>query len=213
MKILSIIQKKIIISNQYLINFKNRKRLINKKPTLICSNCTGGVLYKWLGLKFNSPFINLYMDNEDFLTALENFDNFVLTEIKEDKDSDKNYPVGIGFKDVKIHFMHYPDFKNAKEKWDERKRRIDKNNMGIMLTNFGEGLIGEGGEIAVIQRFNSLDFKNKIIFTDKNYNLPNTFHIRNYNKKDLVFSCKSKFGKRLIDQFDYVKFINTLKNQ
>ena len=45
----------------------------------------GGVLYHWLGLKFNSPFINLFMSNNDFLFAMENFDDFLRTPIIEDQ--------------------------------------------------------------------------------------------------------------------------------
>mgnify|MGYP002241443975 FL=1 len=55
-----------IIKNhlQNNINKKNRKRLYNMKPTIIASNCTGGFIYHWLGLQFQSPFINLYMTPE-----------------------------------------------------------------------------------------------------------------------------------------------------
>ena len=59
------------------INDKNRKRLKNVSPTLICSNCTGGFLYHWLGLQFRSPFINLYLTDSDFVLALENWEQFI----------------------------------------------------------------------------------------------------------------------------------------
>lgn len=121
---------------QKCINRKNRSRLVNKKPTLICSNCTGGVLYHWLGLQFNSPFINLYMDNPDFIIAMENFDEFIQGDIKEYTDNTLNYPVGIGCHGEKIHFMHYSSFPEAISKWNERKQRINKENMAVMLTNF-----------------------------------------------------------------------------
>lgn len=121
---------------QNKINERNRNRLINKTPTIICSNCTGGVLYHWLGLKFYSPFINLYMNNEDFILAMENFDNFISTEIIEDINSGKAYPVGSGFGGCKIHFMHYKSFQDALLKWNERKSRINKDNMTIWLTNY-----------------------------------------------------------------------------
>lgn len=119
------------------INANNRKRLTNQTPTLICSNCCGGLLYHWLGLKFQSPFINLYMNNEDFLTAMENFDEFINGEIIEDKNSDKEFPVGIGVHGERIYFMHYPNFSYAIEKWKERVKRIDRNNMAVMMTNYG----------------------------------------------------------------------------
>lgn len=119
------------------INQKNRKKLTNPDVTIIASNCTGGFLYHWLGLEFKSPFINLYMTPEDFITALSNFDNFMEQNIIELKDSGKNYPVGIGYKGTLIHFMHYKNFDQAISKWNERKERMNKNNCCVMLSNWG----------------------------------------------------------------------------
>lgn len=121
------------------INRRNRGRLKNESPTLICSNCAGGFIYHWLGLQFRSPFINLFLTPEDFIIALENFEEFLNTPIQELKDSGKDYPVGIGAFGVKIHFMHYKDFSEAVMKWNDRKRRINMSNMGVMLTNYSGG--------------------------------------------------------------------------
>ncbi len=196
------------------INRANRKRLTNHTPTLICSNCTGGVLYHWLGLEFRSPFINLYMENGDFLTAMENFDEFIAGEIIEDKNSGLNYPVGIAVHGERIHFMHYPDFDNALLKWNERKARINPNNMAIMLTNFGVGCDKIGGDKAtVIQRFNQLPFKHKLIFSGEKIDEPNVVWLKGYNRASTtqnIFGTQSITGKRFIDQFDYVEYINDL---
>lgn len=80
---------------QDAINKRNRAKLTNYEPTLICSNCLGGFLYHWLGLRFMSPFINLYLTNDDFLLALENWNFFINCQIQEDLESDTSYPVGI----------------------------------------------------------------------------------------------------------------------
>ena len=124
---------------QDYLNQKNRKRLTNTTPSIIASNCTGGFLYHWLGLEFRSPFINLYMTPEDFLTAMENFEEFVNTPIYEYKNSDYEYPVGVGAYKTRIHFVHYPSFNVAIEKWDERCKRIDIHNMCIIMSNWGGG--------------------------------------------------------------------------
>ena len=119
------------------INNRNKKRLINFTPTLICSNCTGGFIYHWLGLKFNSPFINLYLKDSDFVKALNNWDAFLNYDIREDLNSGKTYPVGISYDGIRIHFMHYNSFSQAVAIWNKRKLRIDPNNTGVMLTNWG----------------------------------------------------------------------------
>ena len=133
------IKKRILDCLHDQINLNNRRRLRNSTPTLICSNCAGGFIYHWLGLQFRSPFINLVLTPEDFVTVLENFDEFINTPICEIKDSGKNYPVGVGAFEIKVYFMHYKSFDEAIAKWNERKKRIDKSNMGVMLTNYAGG--------------------------------------------------------------------------
>ena len=201
---------------QHIINERNRARLTNYTPTLICSNCVGGILYHWLGLKFYSPFINLYMDNNDFLTALENFDEFIAGKIVEDTNPNNKYPIGIGIHGEKIHFMHYPDFQTAISKWNERKERIDKSNMGIMLTNFGIGIASdETNNGGIIERFNKLPFKHKKIFSGEDINNRDIVYLKGYNKvrayKNINRTQNILSGERYIDQFDYVNFINGLK--
>lgn len=216
--------KHIIKKRQALIDRKNRERLTNKDITLVCSNCTGGILYHWLGLQFNSPFINLYMDNEDFLIALENFDEFISGPVVEVKDSGKDYPVGKGVHGEIIHFMHYPDFNTALRKWDERKVRIKKDNMAVMLTNFGAGISEqamhcyksgkESPEVSdIVRRFERLPFKNKIILSGFDLKTPVSVQLKgmpteNRGKIINIFNTQNVFGKRYIDQFDYITFIN-----
>ena len=206
---------------QDIINKRNQKRLTNKNITLICSNCTGGVLYHWLNLEFMSPFINLYMDNKDFILAMENFDEFISSEILEDKESSYPYPVGVGCHGERIHFMHYDSFSIAINKWNERKLRINRDNIAIMLTNFGAGLDDDEikncinrnntNEDSIIKRFESLPFKNKIILSGYNINSKYSFQIKqypDYKPGYNIFRTQNIFGKRYIDQFDYVSFIN-----
>ena len=121
------------------INFTNRARLKNKDISLICSNCAGGILYHWLGLKFNSPFINLFMTGEDYITALENWQDFLNAEIVEDTSGGETYPVGIGYLGIKLHFMHYVTFDEAINKWKRRKARISSDNIAFMYTNYAGG--------------------------------------------------------------------------
>ena len=133
------IVKSHVTKKQNEINSANRARLKNKDVSLICSNCAGGIIYHWLGLRFNSPFINLYMTGEDYIKALENWQEFLNTEIVEEQSSGKSYPVGVGYLGVKIHFLHYSTFDEAIEKWNRRKARVDPGNMALMFTNYAGG--------------------------------------------------------------------------
>lgn len=196
------------------INQKNRHRLTNLTPTLICSNCTGGFLYHWLGLQFRSPFINLYLTPKDFVLALENFDEFLNTPFREDLDEkDISYPVGIGYKGVKIYFVHYKTWKDAIDVWNKRKKRMDMHNVAVMLTNYSVE------DEDLLRRFDSLPFANKIVFVDKPHpEIKSAVYIKGLNSirngiSLNVYATQSFTGKRFIDQFDYVDFINHLKDK
>lgn len=130
-----------VTKRQNKINISNRTRLKNKDVSLICSNCAGGIIYHWLGLKFNSPFINLYMTGKDYIKALENWEKFLNAEIVEDTGSDETYPVGIGYLGIKVHFMHYAAFDKAIEKWNQRKARINSDNIAFMYTNYAGEIV------------------------------------------------------------------------
>ena len=198
------------------IDRRNRKRLTNVSPTLISSNCAAGMIYHWLGLEFRSPFINLWMTNSDFLTAMENLDDFLATELKEDTSGIREYPVGIGYKGVRIFFLHYRSWEEAASKWKERIPRIDRGNMAVMLTNFKS--TGEDANLAAetLERFDRLPFAHKVAFTDKDYaRYPWAVRLPGYRpeKGMNVFDTRPLARDRYIDSFDYVAFINSLKDE
>ena len=109
-----------------------KKRLDNKNPTIISSDCAGGIISSNLGLKFNSPTINLYFSKGDFWEFVLNLNGYLSCELVEKKDADKSYPVGtltLNDKTIVINFMHYKSFDEAKNKWNERKKRVDFSNI------------------------------------------------------------------------------------
>lgn len=195
------------ISHQ-LINAKNRRRLINTSPTLICSNCAGGFIYHWLHLQFRSPFINLYLTPEDFVLALEHLDEFLKTPIEEFHGGNQPYPVGIGAYGIKVYFMHYETFEEAVNKWNVRRKRVDRDNMGIMLTNY------KRNDIELLKRFDALPYQHKVVFVP--YPVPeieSAFYLKGYDaEKKNLYRTVTITGKRCIDQFDYVRFINQLED-
>lgn len=207
-----------LLKKEKEIDLENRARLKNKDVSLICSNCAGGIIYHWLGLKFNSPFINLYMTGEDYIKTLENWEVFFDAEIVEDTSLDKTYPVGIGYNDIKIHFLHYSTFDEAIEKWNQRKARINPNNIAFMFTNCA------CGGVSLLERFDKLPFKYKVAFTAENYpNINSAVYLKGFKRFCKLYRIYKKngvpniwmthnliTGKRFIDQFDYVSWFNSM---
>lgn len=185
----------------------NIKRLRNDQFSIISSNCVGGVIYHELGKEFLSPTINLWFTPDEFFRFAENLDYYLSVELNEDMQTDYQYPVG-KLDDIHIYFMHYESFQEAKYKWNERVKRINCNSLYIMMVewpNFGK---------EQYERFENLPYSNKVLFTaEPHREYPSTYCIPNAKDangglKDIL-KYKSYFtGKRYIDDFDYVSFLN-----
>ena len=56
---------------------KMRKRNRLKKATILCSNCIGGLLLHDLGLRFDSPTVNLFFTAHDFVSFISNLNYYL----------------------------------------------------------------------------------------------------------------------------------------
>ena len=165
-----------------------------------------------MGLKFCSPTINLYFSKEDFILFCENLRGFLTSELTEFVDPDLTFPVGIlKYNDtcIKINFLHYSSFEEAKEKWDERKERVDYSNIVIIW------VIPEQLTEKDIRRFDSLPYKRKLLISYDNItNSKNVVINRVFKKKNFypgkIMSYPSIFStKKYLDEIDYVDLLNS----
>ena len=198
--------------NRKKVNIENQKRLRNKDVTIISTNCTGGILSHDLGLQFKSPTINMFFRAEDFMRCCENLKYYMSIEKlvechDEEIIEDRSYPVAY-LGDLTLFLVHYNSIEEAQKKWDERKRRINWENIVIINTD-REGMTEE-----LKDRFEKLPYR-KVMFVNsppplyKKY--PSCFYIKGYEKENSVGIITNPIGwkgKRPIDQFDYVSFLN-----
>ena len=206
---------------RYLTVVKRKRHLKVGMPTVIARDCVAGAVYHDLKQKFTSPTINLYIKPRDFINLVNNLKEYVsygyLTEFKEDGIS---FPVGLlsceGLQDVTIYFMHYKTFNEAQEKWHERCKRINFDNIVVVLP-----LINETEDISsILQEFNKLPYKKVALLNYKQQGVENTYQ---YSKDQfdcdgsenlLSYKKSNKFLQwRYLDYFDYVEFINSGKIQ
>lgn len=195
---------------RYKLNRLNRKRLRNHDFSIISSNCVGGVISHELGEKFNSPTVNLYILPEDYIKFLKNLKFYInQANLIEDfiQSKEKGYPVGM-LADIRLYFVHYLTFYQAEQKWYERCKRINWSNLYIMMVERDSCTADN------ISEFDILPYNHKIIFTTSrrldiksSYYIPGTVD----NNDEVIDLClyKGKFtGKRWIDDFDYIDFLN-----
>lgn len=197
--------------NRACINRVNRSRLNDtaKSASILSMNCTGGIISHDLGLQFRSPTVNLYLRAKDFIKLCENLahylaiDHFVPCD-NPDVVGDRTYPIAY-LDDLVLYLVHYQSVEEAEAKWNERKKRINWDNVVIFNTD-REGMTEE-----LKDRFQHLPYR-KVMFT----HLPDEkhtscFYIKGYEKDScvgIITDHDSWDGKRPIDQFDYVSFLN-----
>lgn len=198
------------IVNTYLrrfLNEQNKSRLINKDFSLICNNCNGAFICHDLGLRYNSPFVNLWIKPDDYIKMLYNLHYYLELELKFIDEDNVDYPIGM-LGDIKIYFQHYSSCEEANEKWKLRIKRMNYNNLFILFVE------RDGCSFDNLLQFDNLSFPNKVAFTHVKYdNISSSFHIPGYESLGYVGNCyEFKFklsGKKYYDYFDYVTWFNS----
>lgn len=190
-----------------VVMFPCRRRLKNNDFSIIASTCNGGVLCSDLGVRFNSPTVNLWMNPEDFLRMVSNLRAYMNYDLINVTDDTVPYPVGELHGDVRIYFQHYRSFEEAKEKWEERKKRINYDNLFIMFTD------RNGCTDEQLERFDELPFQHKIVFTCKPHpNLKSCIWCQEYHELEevpVLTTYRHWWGERLYDRyFDFVGWLN-----
>lgn len=185
---------------------RKKRKLKNLTPTIIASNCNGKFIYYDMNLKFRSPTINLSFEMNDYVKMLENLEWYMKQPILPYEDERFEYPTGM-LGDIEIRFNHYETLEEGIEKWEERKKRIDWNNLFIM------GIDGDDCTYESLKRFDALPFKNKVIFTHKQYpEIKSAYYIPGFEDQDgigvLLYFKKQFLVRRYLDDFDYVSFLN-----
>ena len=188
------------------VNYSNRKKLYNTNFSLLSNNCIGAFILHDLGLKFNSPFVNLWMKPGDYIKYLESLEYYKDLPLLFKKEKGE-YPIGI-LEDLRIYFQHYASEDEAKIKWVERTKRINENNIFVLMTD------RDGCTYKDLQKFDSLyQYQNKIVFTHKKYpEFKSAFYIPGFEKEGFVGECwkyKNKISsKKIYDNFPYVDWFN-----
>ncbi len=191
-------------------NSIERKKLKNNNFSILSNSNIGGIIFHDLGLEVLSPTVGLYIEPHDFVKFLSNLDFYINQELVE-FESFKDYPMGKLF-DILIHFRYYETYKQALDKWNERKKTINYNNLFIVMTDrffcsYEDAL-----------KFDKLPYKNKILFISGEKNWPEiscAITMRKHNDKKrgcigIITDIVNLFGKRMYQQsgFDYIKWLN-----
>lgn len=191
---------------------KQRSRLRNTTPTIFSNVCTSGVVYHDLGLQFRSPTINMMIYEKEFIRFLNRLEEYLQCEPTEVFQDGISYPIGeLRLEDeaVRLYFMHYKTFQQAKEKWMERCKRVDLNNLYVVFLC----RIRMYPDSELYQAFRALPYKNKVMLTYPvgivDRQIVPYFSRRLKNTPGLMLRYPHAYSKkRYIDRCNFVKFLN-----
>lgn len=187
----------------------SRERLVNTSVTVFSSNCVGAVVCHDFGMRFNSPMVNLFMMPDDYLRFLNNLKYYLSLDVIDGGTSEwGGYPVGL-LGDVKLHFVHYPSFEVARQKWIARVKRVDLNNCcAIMIDR-------DGCTPKMAKSFDALPFERKVFLTYRPiedcssvFVEPSWLDSGSCQTADICTFLTPISARRKLDSFDWVNFFN-----
>ncbi len=194
-----------------LISKRFQRRLHNDNFTILCSNCIGGVIYHRLGKRFLSPTINLFFSQPDFVSFCLYLDYYLSKELTF-VETDFPYPVaqlvgnGKEIPTITIHFNHDKEEATSRTHWEDRKKRIRRDNLFIILYML------DGVTIEQLRQLEQVPCKNKVVLSAKP--LPKiswSYYIKPILRHHYAYSYlqKNLFGVRYFERkFDFVSFLN-----
>lgn len=184
---------------------RKRSRLKNYDFTLIASNCIGAFIYHDLAMPYLTPTVNLTIGMNEFVNMVRDLKRYMQSEIVELKGN-YGYPVGL-LGDIRINFLHYDSFEESVQRWEERKQRINWDNLFIIGAARGDFTYD------TIREFDQLPYINKVIFVNHQYpEFQSAYYIKGFETQKeigvLVEYKQQLLLRRYLDDFDYIKFLN-----
>ena len=188
------------------VNSRNQQQLKNRSFSVIASNCIGACICHDLKLKFNSPFVNLWLKPKDFIKYAANIAFYSACDLTFCEEPNITYPVGL-LHDIRIYFQHYGTKDEARNKWNERTKRIDLNNLFVLMTD------RDGCTYQDLLDFDNLKYRNKVVFTHKQYpEIKSSLYIKGYEDQVSVGMCIGYVncfsGRKVYDALPYVSWFN-----
>lgn len=183
-----------------------RSHLINTSPSFLCPNCIGGILFHDLAIQFRSPTVNLMMEQPDFVKFVLNAEYYL--SVQPDFYSKTRYECPCAhFGDITVHFTHYATAEEAATKWNERKSRIDWDNLFVFA------LERDGLTKKEILQLGSICCRGLVVFTANSYpDIPYTVQIPRYAPEGQIGNILEKSwlddSREYEHYFDFVKWFN-----
>lgn len=131
--------------------------------SILSNNCVAGRMLHDLGLRLDTPTVNLWMSFPDYLAFAEALPTSLNGVLKPVQGLDEKTPVAdwmFSGGTSRLHFIHSPDFATAKQDWERRIVRVDLNRLFLVAADNTDATHEE------LSRFLRLPFPKKMFVKD-----------------------------------------------
>ena len=214
-KELGIEDNKIISGEVFLLplfDFSLYVNLIENPVTILSDDCWGGFVYHRLRLLFTSPLVNTAFERDEYAKFILDplfYLNTDLTLYRDGNVYDGLCPIGYlgdGKRKVFIHFVHDRCFKEIKEKWDRRIKRINKKNLFVKM-----GFSVCDVKNTWLESFKSVN-QNKVLFYFGETDIDEAFKTDRFiwlnRKGSVVYEYNSYIRNNYYYDLDLLKLLN-----
>ena len=200
---------------QRLCKGYRRIGLKHKDFTIISNNCTGGYVYQYYGVAYNTPTEGLYFTTDDYIKLIQRPEHYFnhKVELIDSQQSvlaksgkDIYYPVGV-IDDIEVYFMHYHNPEEALSKWYRRAARMNFSKLFFLLTE--NELMKEGHLRQFVDIIEHTGKNNGICLTLSDYHLPHTLYVPNV-PKDLKNGNAALRPDIVVKAIDWKEIFNQL---
>lgn len=172
-------------------DFDEYIKIKNSNISILSDRCFAGLLYHKFGMKFTSPTINMFSDNENYLRFLRNIKSHLAEPMVEVEDYIEKpyrgmytYPRGrVG--DAEWVFSHDETFETGVERWKKGVERFNYDNYIVTMTIYSEEAAYE---------FDSLPIKNKVGSYWRDIGLNSVVFMPEWNDPHTRARCNYNFG-------------------
>lgn len=185
-----------------------QEKVENRNVSIFCNNCVGGVIAHDLGLRFNSPTVNLYISPQDYVKFALRPEYYLGLKEVLPIEGFADYPIGI-LDDITLHFVHYESLEDARSAWLRRASRVNLDNSCWILVD------RDGLDYDTAQSFDSGVDSPHVILTGRScfQRIRSVIYRDEWRSpsEDTLDLCAFRScvsGARHIDSFDYVSLIN-----
>lgn len=179
-------REKLIDAKVFELNgfdFDRYVSIINKNISIVSDDCWGGFLYRSLGLKYNTPFIVLPFEHNEYIELVNNLDYYLNLPLIIN-DNGLGYIKGNLGKKISFVFNHYISSDEIIQKWSRRVKRFNFENCLVKMTlNDDED----------VERFKKINIKNKIGFYYKKTDIENIIYLGDWYNVKIRFCHNWRF--------------------